>query len=205
MSSCLVSGGQSGPVIRRLRFEDETEKEAESRYRYRRRTGAAVSGGGARGGSVLPSRPQLRLSANDWVGVEPRGAEPKADVQQRGRTGSGFSPNLLCAPDVRDRGRSLTRSIPSPAPEPIRETYIGHVTFSKTTRGHCHGANLALAPPTTTYLPINPYAYDQPVAVVWPACLAPPTTIRRSSSSSNRQQQRHPIRAELGTGSSPKQ
>lgn len=214
MSSHLVTpSGQSGPTARRLRFEDETEKEAESRYRDRRRAGGRARGGVTTGGSVLPSRPQLKLSVTD------RGAGP-----QRGGTGSGFSLNLPRPPDdVREWGWSLTRPRPWGPSEPIRETYIGHVTPSETSRRLHHHQGLApppitaqlpikpscLAPPSTTDLPINPYACDRPVAVVGrprlapppttarlpikPSCLAPPPSGGRSPAAAHQQQESRPL------------
>lgn len=170
----MTRGRQSGPIVRRLRFEDETEKEAETRYRDRWRAEGGARRGRAAAFNVLPSKPQLRLSVKD------RGAGPQVDGQQSGGTGSRYSLNLPHPPDhVMERGQRFTRPHPCGLSEPIRETYIGNVTYCETSRGLRHHRTQA-PPPTTIDLPINPYACNGPVTLIGQPWLATPPCGRRS-------------------------
>ncbi|XP_028260263.1 uncharacterized protein KIAA1614-like [Parambassis ranga] len=178
---------QGASPNRRLRFEDETEMEAETRYLERLRRP-----GGPRGTGVLVAKPDLHMYINGRKGVWLKDVRHVVDMQQNGRIamvgthqsdsqtllggGVGLDLNLQVHPPVTDRGRNLSR-YSQVRTEPIRETYIGTVTLSDTSRGNgrvrqvshmqvrrsasheeLQGSQVTVLGTSATDLPINPYA-----------------------------------------------
>lgn len=158
---------------RRLRFEDETEKEAESRYLERQKRRA-----GQRGQDILVSKPDVFQYVNGR-----HKAGHAVDSQNNAQL--GVSLQLHPTPPVYSQGQILypippARPVISLRTEPIKETYIGVVTYSdidggetveqveqrsasNTGRGTNHinhnGFHKQAMP--NSDLPINPYAPEQ--------------------------------------------
>ncbi|KAM7409798.1 hypothetical protein PAMA_001339 [Pampus argenteus] len=195
----------AGSPTRRLRFEDETETEAESRYLerqwQRRRTGKRAAG-------VLVSKPNVNMYVNRGSGL--RGQGDVVDRQQGGGTvgvgqcnscrtvlGGGVNLNFPLhptppAPD--DLEQSLYWPHLNLRTEPIKETYIGLVTPTDTSRRGVRAPNMQVrrrtnqvelngnhAPPTTE-LPINPYADTLVTPTMKHTFILTPATSRCSSS-----------------------
>ncbi|CAJ1059507.1 uncharacterized protein LOC117827349 [Xyrichtys novacula] len=199
---------------RRLRFEDETETEAESRYleRLRQRRGA-----GTRGTGVLVPKPDLNLLLNSNVGAGPQGAGPVVGGHQKrwlsgGQVGQNDScrtilvggVNLnLCLRPPEDHGHRLYKSRLNLRTEPIRETYIGSVSYDEPFRGgdtsrgvtdnqvrrtrtslkEVNGNHMTISEATpTSDLPINPYAPETLATPTQPSgCPTPVFTCHRTS------------------------
>lgn len=169
---------------RRLRFEDETEKEAESRYLERQKRRA-----GQRRQDILVSKPDVFQYVN---------GRHKADhvVESQHNGQQGVSLHLYPTPNICSQGQ-LSYPIPPPRPvislrtEPIRETYIGVVTYCDSdggekaeqkrnkNKGRCTNGNgfHTQATPNSD-LPINPYAPE-----LTPHPQATPSTPKVNSSS----------------------
>lgn len=159
--------------------------EAETRYLERLRRP-----GGPRGTGVLVAKPDLHMYINGRKGVWLKDVRHVVDMQQNGRIamvgaeqsdsqtllrgGVGLDLNLHLHPPVTDRGRNLSR-YSQVWTEPIRETYIGTVTLSDTSRGNgrvSHASHMQVRRSASheelqgsqvavfqgTDLPINPYA-----------------------------------------------
>ncbi|XP_041647281.1 uncharacterized protein LOC121512193 [Cheilinus undulatus] len=186
---------------RRLRFEDETETEAESRYLERLQQTRRV---GQRGTGVLVSKPELSQFANGNTGTVPQGAGPQGtraqgagpqdaecagEGKQRGWMpqsgqcdsnwtvlGGGANLNVRRYPPVAGV-QGLYRPSLSLRTEPIRETYIGSVTYDDKSKGGAKSGLLAKNQMTNQVgvngnhvtipqtkpkkdLPINPYPYE---------------------------------------------
>ncbi|XP_072294996.1 uncharacterized protein [Eucyclogobius newberryi] len=111
---------------RRLRFEDETEKEAESRYLERQKRRA-----GQRAQDILVSKPDVSQYVNGRHRVT-------GESQYSGRLGVNLQ--LHPTPPVYNQSHSLypippARPVISLRTEPIKETYIGVVTYSDSDGG----------------------------------------------------------------------
>uniref|UniRef100_A0A8C6X0H2 PDZ domain-containing protein n=1 Tax=Neogobius melanostomus TaxID=47308 RepID=A0A8C6X0H2_9GOBI len=158
---------------RRLRFEDETEKEAESRYLERQKRRA-----GQRGQDILVSKPDVLQYVN---------GQHKAGhiVDSQHNAHLGVRLQLHPTPPLYNQGQILypippARPVISLRTEPIKETYIGVVTYSDSDGGETgeqveqrrasntgrrtnymnHNGYHKQATPKSD-LPINPYAPEQ--------------------------------------------
>lgn len=169
---------------RRLRFEDESETEAETRYleRLQQRTAA-----GWRGTRVLVSKPDPNFYFEGSAGAPGAGLVCQGQASGCGTlrtvSGGGVSSNLrLSTPVHEELARRLHRPRLKVRTEPIRETYIGSVTYTEPDTGagktghvtrnkmwtgaalaefnEIHVPTISRAAPTTD-LPKNPYALRQ--------------------------------------------
>ncbi|XP_042271814.1 uncharacterized protein LOC121900014 isoform X2 [Thunnus maccoyii] len=194
---------------RRLRFEDETETEAECRYlerqRQRRQAGKQALG-------VLVSKPDLNLYVNSGAGLQ--GPRHIVDRQHGGGTvgegqcdscgtvlegGVNLNLHLHPTPLVPDNAeQSLYWPHLNLRTEPIKETYIGSVTLTDSSRGGggAQGVpNMQVRRRTnqvelngnqalhTTELPINPYADPLVTPTIKHTSVLSLATSRPSSSS----------------------
>ncbi|KAK7889881.1 hypothetical protein WMY93_025441 [Mugilogobius chulae] len=167
---------------RRLRFEDETEKEAESRYleRQKKRAGQRVQ-------DILVSKPDVSHYVNGRHKV-------LADRQYVGQLGVNLQ--LHPTPPVYNQSQIFypippARPVISLRTEPIKETYIGVVTYSDSDGGetqdqvgHRRAPNRRRAnhtkqnghnrqSTTRSDLPVNPYAPEQNVIPLHTGVSAP--------------------------------
>ncbi|XP_020793801.2 uncharacterized protein KIAA1614 [Boleophthalmus pectinirostris] len=159
---------------RRLRFEDETEREAESRYQERQKRRA-----GQRGQDILVSKPDVSQYVNGQY-------KAIGDGQYMGQLGVNLQ--LHPTPLVYNHQSQILYPVPPARPvislrtEPIKETYIGVVTYSDSDGGEAgeqmgrRGASntgvrrrtnntkqngLHKQSTLRSDLPINPYAPEQ--------------------------------------------
>ncbi|XP_033821080.1 uncharacterized protein KIAA1614-like [Periophthalmus magnuspinnatus] len=165
---------------RRLRFEDETEREAESRYQERQKKRA-----GHRGQDILVSKPDVSQYVN---------GRHKAigDGQYTGHLGVNLQ--LHPTPPVYNQSQSLypnppARPVISLRTEPIKETYIGVVTYNDSDGGeareqgvrrrtnHAKQNELHKQATPRSDLPINPYAPEQTVVSNTSKVYCPPSPL----------------------------